>query len=172
MWYGLAASLFTVYEDRIVFTIDKIVLFLFLLAYFIIHVLFFMWLRSAYMIRNAIANREEEFWLDEHTRGTHAKHSAAHDDEAATSASSFNTSNQISPSLMQNLDMQKLNSQGNFLQLSLKRESVFGTINNIDRINFYQKRVRKQSLADNFKFLFNGKSKKNNNSNSTIDPNA
>lgn len=152
-WYGIAAFLVGVYNNNIVLTIDKIILVLFLLLYFVVHVMFIMWLRTAYLIRNSMVDRDEEFWLDEKKCAEERIHS-----------SFANNSHQISPSLIHNLETHKhslaghamtSNSSGNIPRSFLKRDSLFGTINNIDKIGYYQNRNSRPTISDNFRQLFN-----------------
>ena len=176
IWHGTVSSLLSVYSNQIVFIIDRTVFSILLFTYFIVHVVLSMWLRSAYLIRNSMADKDEEFWRDQKMGGGGG---GKVDDDVVQSFLANNSHHLSSPShsVMQHLDTQKLNNpsggnangngsgNGNFQRVSLKRESVFGTINNIDKINYYQNR-RKSTIADNFRFFFMDKSKKSSNQSS------
>lgn len=170
VWYGVCASLYGAYPSRTVYSIDKIVFALLLIFYFIVHVVFILWLRSAYLIRNTMVDRDEEFWRDEHEK---KKHSSAASNENNGAKSSFlvgqtgQSHNQpISPTLINNLESQKpTSSLSNLSNLTRpvvnmnKRESVFNTINNIDKIGYFQNRHQRKSLTENMRFFLYNSSK-------------
>ena len=123
-----------------------------------------------------MADKDEEFWREQ------IKPASGKVDDDVVQSFLANNSHHLSSSpthsVMQNLDTQKLNNpngngNGNFQRVSLKRESVFGTINNIDKINYYQNR-RKTTIADNFRWIFMDKAaaKKGNNQLSRVNPDA
>lgn len=141
----MVATLFSIYSTRIVLIIDKTVLILMLLLFLITHFIFFMWLRSAYLIRNSMTERDM-LLKSEKSRGK---------ENQSFLINSNNNSSSLTPTPTNIL--QKANGSDKF-------GSIFQTIDNIDKVNYYSH--RKKSITDNVKIFFGSKSKNNSNGNS------